>query len=301
MYGGIELGGTNCNFAVGASANEIVATARFDTGSDAAATLHHAVEWFQDQERRLGQNLTALGVASFGPLDLVRGTITRTPKAGWDMTPLRQELGRALGCPVAVNTDVNCAALAEHAFGAGVGSRVFLYLTVGTGIGAGVVVSGELVHGKGHPEMGHMRIPQRRDDSFVGSCLFHGSCWEGLASGQALATRYRMRPADIVDLRAWELEADYLALGVTNLICSFRPHRIALGGGVFNHDGLLESVVERVSGLLTTAYFAEAQEVAEILVTPDLGSSSGVVGALLIAQELTSAPTMPVSRGDSAD
>jgi fructokinase len=295
MYGGIELGGTNCNCAVAASANEIIATTRFDTGSDAAATLHRAVEWFQDQERRLGQDLMALGVASFGPLDLVSGTITRTPKPGWDMTPLRHELGRALGCPVAVNTDVNCSALAEHAFGAGVGTEVFLYLTVGTGIGAGVVVSGELVHGKGHPEMGHMRIPHRRDDNFVGSCPFHGDCWEGLASGQALATRYRMRPADIVDLRAWELEADYLALGVTNLICTFRPQRLALGGGVFNHEGLLGRVAERVSGLLTTGYFAEAQELAEILVPPGLGSSSGVVGALLIAQE------MPVSLGDSAD
>jgi len=275
---------------VGVSADGIVATVRFDTGAQPAATMQRVVEWFQLQERRLEQNLTALGVASFGPLDLTSGTITRTPKAGWDMTPLRQELARGLGCPVAVNTDVNCSALAEHALGAGVGCDVFLYLTVGTGIGAGAVVSGELVYGKGHPEMGHMRIPQQRDDSFAGSCPFHGNCWEGLASGQALASRYLMQPADLVDPRAWELEVEYLALGVTNLICSFRPQRIALGGGVFRREGLLREVAERVSGLLTADYFAEAHEIAEILVTPDLGSS-GVVGALLIAEQLTIAPT----------
>lgn len=290
MYGGIELGGTNCNCAVGLGAQEIVATVRFDTGGQPMATLQRVVEWFQLQERRLDQSLTALGVGSFGPLDLASGTITRTPKAGWDMTPLREELGRALGCPVVVNTDVNCSALAEHAFAAGVGCDVFLYLTVGTGIGAGAVVSGELVHGKGHPEMGHMRIPQRRDDSFVGSCPFHGNCWEGLASGQALASRYRMQPADIVDPRAWELEVEYLALGVTNLICTFRPQRIALGGGVFRREGLLRGVAETVSGMLTADYFPEAREIAEILVTPQLGSS-GVVGALLIAEQLTIAPT----------
>jgi fructokinase len=286
VYGGIELGGTNCNCAVGSSASGIVATARFDTGAEATATLARVVEWFHLQESRLDQGLTALGVASFGPLDLASGTITQTPKAGWGMTPLRQELGRELGCAVAVDTDVNCAALAEHALGAGIGSNVFLYLTVGTGIGVGAVVAGELIQGMSHPEMGHMRIPQRRDDSFVGSCPFHGNCWEGLASGQALANRYRMQAADIVDSRAWELEAEYLALGVTNLVCNFRPQRIAFGGGVFKRDGLLRNVAQKVSGLLTADYFAEAQEIERILVTPDLGWSSGVVGALLIAQQM---------------
>jgi fructokinase len=285
MFGGIELGGTNCICAVGVSAQEIVATVRFDTGTQPPATLQRVVEWFQLQERLTHQNLTALGVASFGPLDLATGTITRTPKAGWDNTPLRRDLGRALGCAVAVDTDVNCSALAEHAFGAGSNCDVFLYLTVGTGIGAGAVLSGELVYGRGHPEMGHMRIPQRQDDSFVGSCPFHGNCWEGLASGEALAIRYRMEPADIVDPAAWELEAEYLALGVTNLVCSFRPERLALGGGVFRHDGLLEGVAERVSGMLTTDYFAEALEIGEVLVAPDL-ESPGVVGALLIAERL---------------
>jgi fructokinase len=288
MYAGIEIGGTNCNCAVGTSANEILVSERFDTGSQPRVMLRRVAEWFHVQEHRLGQNLTAVGVASFGPLDLASGTIAQTPKAGWDLTPLRDELGAALGCPVAVNTDVNCAALAEHAFGAGAGCDVFLYLTVGTGIGAGAVVAGELVLGRGHPEMGHMRIPQRGDDSFIGSCPFHGNCWEGLASGQALATRYRVSPAEIADPNAWELEAEYLALGVTNLICTFRPQRIALGGGVFRRVELLKVVAEKVSGMLGADYFAEAQAIVEILVPPELGSS-GVVGALLIAQQLATA------------
>jgi fructokinase len=286
LFGGIELGGTNCNCAMGPSASEILAATRFETGAEPGVTLQRAAEWFHLQERRLEHGLTALGIASFGPLDLETGIITRTPKAGWDMTPLREELGRQLGCPVAVNTDVNCAALAEHAFGAGVGSDVFLYLTVGTGIGVGAVVAGDLMHGLSHPEMGHMRIPQRSDDSFAGSCPFHGNCWEGLASGHALANRYRTRAEDLTDSAAWALEAEYLALGVTNLVCSFRPQRIALGGGVFNRHGLLRDVAQKAGGLLSADYFAEAQEIEQVFVTPDLGSSSGVVGALWIAQQL---------------
>jgi fructokinase len=134
--------------------------------------------------------------------------------------------------------------------------------------------------------MGHMRIPQSRDDDFVGSCPFHGNCWEGLASGHALASRYRRPAVELRDPKAWELEASYLALGVTNLICSFRPERVALGGGVFNHRGLLASVVDKVRGLLAADYFKEAAELAEILVAPSLDPSSGLVGALLIAEQL---------------
>jgi fructokinase len=286
VYGAVELGGTNCNCAVGPSPTAIAASTRFDTGDAPMTTLGHVVEWFQLQERRLGEPLFGVGVASFGPLDLSSGTITATPKAGWSYTPVREQLARTLGCRIAVDTDVNCAALAEYHLGAGRGSSVFLYLTVGTGIGAGAVVAGGLVSGRGHPEVGHMWIPQQPDDDFAGSCPFHGNCWEGLASGHALATRYATPPTDLIDADAWTLEASYLALGVTNLICSFRPMRIALGGGVFRHDGLLPSVADKVRRLLTADYFAEAAEIGEILVAPALGASSGIAGALLIAEQM---------------
>ena len=252
-------------------------------------TFARVVEWFELQERLFHDRLTAVGVASFGPLDLVSGTIIETPKPGWGMTPLRDELAQALGCVVTVETDVNCAALAEHSFGAGLGCEVFLYLTVGTGIGVGAVIAGRLVRGLSHPEMGHMRLPQRREDGFAGSCPFHGTCWEGLASGSALASRYQMRAEEIADSNVWDLEAEYLALGVTNLICAFRPQRIALGGGVFQHAGLVRSVAQKATGFLDAAYFAEATEIDEILVTPGLGSSSGVVGAVLLAEQRSGA------------
>jgi fructokinase len=289
VYGGIELGGTNCRCAVGPSATEISGSTRFDTGDEPAVTLERAAAWVALQERRLEEPLRAVGVASFGPLDLTSATITGTPKAGWSFTPLRDELARVLGCPIAVNTDVNCAAIAEHALGVGVGTGVFLYLTVGTGIGAGAVVAGELMSGMNHPEMGHMRVPQDHDDGFAGSCPFHGSCWEGLASGHALASRYQMPAFEISDPAAWEREASYLAFGVTNLICSFRPERLALGGGVFNHPGLLANVSARVRELLSADYFAEVTEIEEILVAPSLRPSSGLVGALLIAEEMVRA------------
>jgi fructokinase len=290
VYGGIELGGTNCNCAVGSSATAISATTRFDTGDAPEMTLWRALDWFGLQERRLNEPLRGVGVASFGPLDLVTGTITETPKPGWSNTPLRAELGRAFGCPVAVDTDVNCAALAEYVHGVGVGTEVFVYLTVGTGIGAGAVVAGELLRGRSHPEMGHMRIPQRPDDDFVGSCPFHGNCWEGLASGHALASRYQIPAADLVEAKAWELEAGYLALGVSNLICSLRPERIALGGGLFTHAGLRESVAKEVGALLAVSYFAEAADIGAVLLAPELGATSGLVGALLIAERLSDSP-----------
>ena len=180
----------------------------------------------------------AVGIASFGPVDLDRdsptyGFITSTPKLAWQNYDLAGAVGRGLGVPVGFDTDVNAAALGEARWGATQGLSDFIYLTVGTGIGGGAVVRGEVVHGLLHPEMGHIRIPHDlAADPYPGDCPFHGDCLEGLASGFAMEGRWG-RPAELPpDHPAWDLEARYLALGLVSFICTLSPRRIVMGGGV---------------------------------------------------------------------
>lgn len=204
--------------------------------------------------------------------------ITTTPKPGWAHTEVAGEIGRRLGVLVAFDTDVNAAALGEHRWGALQGLDVCCYVTVGTGIGAGILVGGAALHGLQHPEVGHLRIPHDRDDDpFPGVCPFHGDCWEGLASGPAMEARWG-RPADQVEDDApWALEARYLALGLLAVSAVVSPQRVALGGGVMNRPGLLE-LVQRQLDQLVSGYVAVPE-----LVRPALGTRAGVLGALALA------------------
>jgi fructokinase len=278
-FGSVELGGTNCKVGVGDGSGRLVAQGAFSTGNDPVSTVGAIAAWFGEH----GRELDAVGVASFGPLDLGNGAIAATPKRGWRGFPLCRELSEALHVRVALDTDVNGAALAEWTWGAARGFDDVLYVTIGTGIGVGAVVAGRLVRGERHPEMGHMRIPQRRDDPWSGDCDFHGTCWEGLASGHALSSRYGVPAAEISDEAAWRLETEYLALGVTNLICLYRPQRIVIGGGVLHHPGLLDGIRSEAADLLNSAYFPEAATLPALLVPPGLGDDSGLVGGLILA------------------
>ena len=151
-------------------------------------TLDRIIGYFLGQ-RAAGRDIAALGVASFGPLDLAEGRITTTPKPGWGGTDLVGALRRGLGVPIALDTDVNGAAYGEHRWGAGRGHGTVVYVTVGTGIGGGAIVNGRPLHGLLHPEMGHLHVRRHPDDDFAGSCPFHGDCLEGLASGPAIERR----------------------------------------------------------------------------------------------------------------
>jgi fructokinase len=173
---------------------------------------------------------------------------------------------------------VNAAALGEHRFGAAQGLDTFVYVTVGTGIGCGVVAGGKLVHGLSHPELGHLRVPRVAGDDFAGVCPYHGDCFEGLASGPAMAARWGTPAEELEDEAAWELEAAYLALGFVALIAVVSPELIVLGGGVGTALGLLERVERALAGLLG-GYVA-----APPVVAPGLGSRSGVVGAIALAE-----------------
>jgi fructokinase len=268
MYGGIETGGTKCVCAVATGPDDVRALETFPT-TDPAETLGRAVAFFE----REGP-IDALGVGSFGPVDPRPGSptwgyVTTTPKPGWANTPVAPELARRLGVSVTFDTDVNAAALGELRWGAARGLHTFCYLTVGTGIGGGAVVNGELVHGALHPEFGHMRIPHdTARDPFAGICPYHGDCLEGLASGPAREARGEP---------AWQLEAEYLALGLVNVISVLSPQRVILGGGVLKEAGLLELVREHVARLLA-GYVA-----APDIVAPALGERAGVLGAIALA------------------
>lgn len=292
LYGGIEAGGTKFVCAVGSGPDEIRAEVRFPTTTP-QETLQQAVEFFQAQEARLGERLTAIGIASFGPVDLIPqsptyGFITSTPKPGWRNVDIVGYVRRALKVPVGFDTDVNGAALAEGLWGAAQGLDTFIYLTVGTGIGGGGMVGGKLIHGLLHPEMGHLRIPHDRGrDPFEGRCPYHGDCLEGLASGPALEARWGVRPENLPpDHPAWDLEAEYLALALHNLVCALSPQRVILGGGVMKQAHLFPRIRARLRDLLNGYIPVPAiltEEIEAYVVPPALGDRAGVLGALALA------------------
>jgi fructokinase len=280
VFGGIEAGGTKFVCGVGTGPEDLFA-ARFPTTS-AAVTVAAAVAWLREVS---GGQLSAVGIGSFGPVDLQTGFITSTPKAAWRDFDLAGSVGRALGVPVVFETDVNAAAIGESRWGAARSVSDCLYLTVGTGIGGGAIVGGRVMHGLTHPEMGHVRIPHdRTEDPFGGTCPFHGDCLEGLASGPAMEKRWGVRGEDLPDDHAaWALEAKYIALGVANFICTLSPELVVIGGGVMRHGRLYGMVRDEVRRLLA-GYVARLPEI----VPPGLGELSGVLGAIALAAGETS-------------
>lgn len=288
LYGGIELGGTHCVCAVAYAPGAVLQSSAFATTTP-QQTLRQAIAFFLPYA---GQ-LVAVGIGSFGPL--ARGVadgrftgIATTPKPGWSHTDLVTPLQQALAVPIAVDTDVNAAALAESRWGAAQGLDTWLYLTIGTGIGGGAMVHGRLLHGLLHPEMGHLRIPHDwQSDPFPGHCPYHGDCLEGLASGTALAARWGMSGALLpVDHPAWPLEAHYLALGIITLVCVCAPQRILMGGGVMQQHHLfprIRAAVQRgLNGYLQVP--ALLQHIETYIMPPALGDRAGVIGALTLAQ-----------------
>lgn len=290
LFGGIEAGGTKFVCAIGTGPDDIRAQTRFPTTTP-DETIDRAISFF----RQHAEPVVAVGIGSFGPVDLDPssagyGSITTTPKPGWQHTPLRRRIQDALQIPVAFDTDVNAAALGEHTWGAARGLDTFIYLTIGTGIGGGGMAGGRLLHGLVHPEMGHIRLPHHWDDDpFPGVCPYHGDCLEGLACGPALEQRWGRRAEELPeDHRAWSLEARYLALALVNFICTLSPQRVIMGGGVMERAQLFPSVRDHVQSLLNGYVRAPAiiERIDEYIVPPGLGRMAGVLGAMALAQQL---------------
>ena len=293
IYGAVEAGGTKFVCLIAEGPHKVYARVRFPT-TQPEETLGRAVAFFQEA----GIPLAAVGIGCFGPVDLhpsspTYGHITSTPKPGWQNVNVVGYFQEALGVPVAFDTDVNAAALGEHLWGATQDVHTFIYITVGTGIGGGVMVNGRLVHGLMHPEMGHMRIPHPWDeDPFPGICPYHGDCLEGLAAGPAIAARWQQDPATLPAAHpAWDLEARYLGWAIANLVCTLSPERIVLGGGVMHQEHLFPKI-RRVVQEVLAGYIQHPVLLTEMdryIVPPGLGDNAGIFGALALAVQMTSA------------
>lgn len=287
LYGGIEGGGTKFICAVGTGPGDVRAQVRIPTTTP-EETLSRVVDFFRAQP----EAPVALGAGTFGPLELDPthphyGRIGCTTKPGWTNAEVGATLREAMELPVAVDTDVNAAALAEHRWGAGQDVDSFVYVTVGTGIGGGAFVEGRPVHGLIHPEMGHMVIPRVPGDDFEGVCPYHANCLEAVASGPALEARCGRPGAEVPpDHAVWDLQARYVALGLVNLISILSPRRIILGGGVMDQRHLFPMVrrytQEYLGGYLVNPVFEEA--IDTYVVPPALGGRAGVLGCLALAQ-----------------
>ena len=291
LFGSIEGGGTKFVCAVIDEQNRILAETRVPTTTP-GQTLGACLDYFKQKELLLGK-LSALGIACFGPLDARRdsldyGQILATPKAGWAYTDVVGFFELALGIPVGFDTDVNGAALAEALWGAGKGLSDLVYFTIGTGIGGGALVNREVLHGLMHPEMGHVRLPRiSGDEGFAGVCPFHGDCFEGLASGPAMAARWG-QPAETLERGhpAWELEAGYIALALQGVICTLAPQRIILGGGVMNADFLFPMIRQKTLGYLN-GYIRSSvilDGIESYIVVPGLGRQSGILGGKALGE-----------------
>jgi len=293
VFGGIETGGTKFVCIVASDPDHVIAECRIATKAP-EETIHQVRDFFTPFIEN--GNLKAIGIAAFGPLDLNQdsptyGYITTTPKPGWMNIDLLGEIKNELKIPIVFETDVNAAAFGEQ-YWRKENRQLdpFLYMTVGTGIGVGVIINGAPLHGLMHAEAGHSTIPHNLEkDPFPGICPFHGDCLEGLASGQSMFKRWGQAPESLPnDHPAWEIEADYLALALVNLIYAYSPKKIILGGGVFQHPGLIQSVREKVQAI-NNGYFQSnriSDQIEDYIQPPFLGNRSGALGAIAMAINL---------------
>lgn len=280
-YAGIELGGTKCVAILARGADQIVEHETLPTTSpgETLGALERILARWASQH-----GVAALGIASFGPLDLDGGRITSTPKPGWRDTPVRERLEHAAGVPTAFDTDVNGAALAEMRWGAGQGLDDFAYVTVGTGVGVGLIVNGKPTRGFAHCELGHIRVARLPGDEFHGSCPFHGDCVEGLASGPSL--RARVGEDGMGELSAddplWQSVAWALAQLCHTVVCAAAPRAIAIGGGVVENQPHLLGRIHDMLGDSLNGYMLLPKG-ARYVRAPELGSNAGPLGAIALA------------------
>ena len=286
VYAGVELGGTKCVAILARDAPDVLARATIPTTSP-EETLGRLEQVLADWKQQ--HDFGALGIGSFGPIDVDPGSATwgrilQTPKPGWPGTELGKRLGRKLNVPIALDTDVNAAAFAEIRWGSGQGVDDFAYITVGTGVGVGLIVNGQATRGFAHSELGHIRVSRLPGDDFAGSCPYHGDCVEGLAAGPSLAARVgaervtALTPSDAL----WDSVVWTLAQLCHAIVCASAPRRIALGGGVIeNHPHLRARVqaklVESLNG------FVKLPSEGDYVCAPLLGRNAGPLGAIALA------------------
>jgi fructokinase len=274
MYGAIEAGGTKfiCGYGTGPSDIQVSAAIPTTTPKE---TMRLVAGFFA------GRKLKRAGIACFGPLELAKGRIAKlTPKLEWRGYPIQAAVEQALSCQASLDTDVNGAAMSEQLWGAAQKTNHFVYVTVGTGIGGGAMIHGQLVHGLLHPEIGHMKVRRFAGDTFAGNCPVHGDCLEGLAAGPAIAERWGVAKAEEIPSNhlAWPMAAHYLGQMAVNLACAYSPELLILGGGIALRAGMIDMI--RQSAQQEMNGYAPLPKI----VRAKLGAKAGVLGALALAK-----------------
>jgi fructokinase len=284
MFGAIEFGGTKIVCAIG-TCKKIKEKKVFKTSSP-EENMDEIIEFFKKEK------LLAIGIGCFGPIELdphssKYGLIANSVKPKWKNFNILKALKKAFSIPIALDTDVNVAALGEALFGAGKNVNTIVYWTIGTGIGAGVVISLKPYHGMIHPEMGHSFVFQEKNDDFRGVCPVHKNCLEGLASGPSLMKRWNLKQATDLPIKhkGWDLEAKYLALAMVNTIYSFSPDKIILGGGVMKNENLIVEIRKKTLKLLG-GFFNDKRilDMDNYIVHAALKDNAGVIGAFALAK-----------------
>lgn len=286
MLGGIEAGGTKFVCAVGKQDGTIIDRVEFPTTMP-DETIEKVIRYFRQF------SLQAIGIGSFGPVNNDKtsktyGTITATPKAGWGHYPFLQTVKNEMKIPVGFSTDVNAAALGEFLFGEARDLNSCLYITIGTGIGAGAIVEGKLLQGLSHPEMGHIYIRRHPDDIYQGKCPYHKDCFEGLASGPAIEARWGKKAADVSDMnQVWELQGYYIAQALAQYILILSPKKIILGGGVMQQKQIFSYIYQYIPKIMNSYLnFSELSDnIGGYIVPPRLGSNAGIIGTLVLAHQ----------------
>ncbi|MEG2699594.1 MAG: ROK family protein [Hungatella sp.] len=288
--GALEAGGTKMVCAVGDEHGEIFEQISVPTEIP-AITIPKLIAYFKEK------HIMGLGIGCFGPIDLNRtsktyGYITTTPKLAWANYDIVGAFRQALGIPVGFDTDVNGSALGEATWGAARGLENSMYITIGTGIGAGIIANGKLLHGMLHPEAGHLLLAKHPLDAYEGTCPYHKTCFEGLAAGPAIEARWGKKAAELSEKKeVWELEAYYIGQAIVDYIVTLSPQRIILGGGVMHQEHLMplvrEEVGRQLAGYIQTR---ELEDMEHYIVLPSLHDNQGIMGALKLALEELEAP-----------
>jgi fructokinase len=288
IYAGVELGGTKC-VAILTRGEDVIARETIPTTSP-DETLGRIERLLLDWNRE--HRFDALGIGSFGPIDVdldspTWGQILSTPKPGWAGTNIASRLAQVIDAPIAFDTDVNGAALAEMRWGSGRGSDDFAYITVGTGVGVGLIVNGRPTRGFAHCELGHIRVRRLAGDDWPGACPYHGDCVEGLASGSALKARFPNGLGELdPDHPVWERVAWTLAQLCHAIVCAAAPRRIAMGGGVIEaQPHLLDRIQWKLVDSLNN--YVQLPMDGDYVQAPELGRDAGPLGAIALAMTAT--------------
>ncbi len=284
MYGALEAGGTKMVCAIGDETGKIYEQISIPTLKP-EETMPAIIEYFK------GKEIEALGVAAFGPVDVNKksdtyGHILDTPKIPWRYYDILGSIQKEINVPIGLDTDVNGSCLGEMTFGCAKGLDSVIYITIGTGIGAGISVNGKLLHGMLHPEAGHIMLQQHPKDEYKGKCPYHGTCFEGLAAGPAIEERWGKKAIELGDVdEVWELEAHYIAEALINYILVLSPQKIILGGGVCHQEQIFplvrKKVLELMNGYINTK---ELKDIDNYIVPASLNDNQGIMGCIQLAK-----------------